>query len=114
MWSIDMHFPSSKKGIEPPLEKYYALFELFIQNGLDMNTRDSDGDTILMFLVTSVPRHELYLDWLDKCCELFINAGADVNAKNYIDETVIMSVQKNFYVENHQKIINILKSYGAK
>ena len=79
---------------------YKELAKFLISKGADINIRGKDGSSAL--IAAGSNSQELV--------ELLLSKGADVNAKTKNGATALSIVVK----EGHQKIINILKSNGAK
>jgi ankyrin repeat protein len=65
--------------------------------GADLNTRNSDGDTPLIFAATAGFFHNV---------EVLLEAGADPTIKNAFGQTALDLAQKR----GHQKIASLLAS----
>jgi len=80
--------------------KSFAITEILIQKGLDVNQKTSNGDTPLHVAANS-GRNNTDL------CKLLVDSGADVNAANNRGKTVLK-------VADGRKLKDYLKSVGAK
>jgi ankyrin repeat protein len=73
--------------------------KFLIEKGANVNARDARGRTALMYFDYDNP----------EITKLLINANADVNAKDHAGYTALMHA----YMQNHIKIMKLLKSHGA-
>ena len=94
----------------------YYLIRFLIDQGADVNTKDSkNGNTVLMGVLsntTTVNKEKIMNDLLEK--------GADVNAKNKEGKTAldVAIIRKGMdfdrYADKHEAIIKILEEHGGK
>ena len=82
------------------------VVKLLIDNGADVNARDGDGDTALMWAVIKDYSQEAV-----EIVEFLITHGVDVNNKNEYGETVLMKALSNEY---NSKVVKLLIEAGAK
>ena len=111
-----------------------AVLKLFLNSGIDVNSRDNGGNTALM--VASLRGHKEVaklliskgadvnakdkygrtpLIWASyaahkEVAELLVSKGADVNVKDEQGNTPLMEASR----EDHTEVIELLKSKGAK
>jgi ankyrin repeat protein len=97
-------FTSEEKGIKLRIASFYGyinIVKLLIEAGADVNAKDLQGDSALMWAS--------YNSQLD-IIKLLIEAGTDVNAKDIYGNTTLECAYRNGYKE----IVDLLKIYGAK
>jgi len=90
-----------KKLINASMYGKQEVVKLLIEVGADINAKDSDGDTVLMYASQK--------DYYINVVKLLIKAGADVNAKNNFEETALMWASKN----DNKEIVKLLIEAGA-
>jgi ankyrin repeat protein len=80
LWNLNAQMLSSKifTAIK---ENDIKAVRSFLEQGIDPNSHDEDGDRLLMYaaLYSSVD-----------CMQLLLEKGSDPNAKNSLDETALM------------------------
>ncbi len=77
-----------------------ASLQTFIKIGINVNTRDSDGNTALMYAIK-----EKHMDLVEV---LVTSEATEINAKNNLGETALM-----FAANSGEKLVNTLLEYGA-
>ena len=83
--------------------KNAEIVKLLIDEGADVNIKNSQGQTALMMAAFW---HTNNIDIV----KMLLDNGADVNAKDNQDKTALDYAKK----EKHTKIANLLKQYGGK
>jgi len=73
-----------------------------LKYGADINVKDNDGDTALMYAVNRFQLEKV---------QALLDAGADVNVKNKKGETALMKAQMRYQPE---KLIQLLKNARAR
>lgn len=89
------------------------LIDVFVKNGADINVRDEEGKTALMYLA-----REGYLTL--PMLEVFINNGVDINAQNEDGKTALILLADKGFLScelldlfvNHGADINLRDDYG--
>ena len=79
----------------------YVLSHLFLEHGADVNAVDNDGDSVLVFAVSSGN---------EGVVKRIIESGANINQKNHMGITPLMVAANN----NQREIVIILLESGAK
>ncbi|KAL6051299.1 COR domain-containing protein [Balamuthia mandrillaris] len=78
-----LHFAASLNNVD--------IVNFLLENGMDKNARDAEGNTPLMWAVASNGSEELM--------EAFVDHGADVNIQNYAGETALYRASQLGMVE---------------
>ncbi|WEW59952.1 hypothetical protein PRK78_005434 [Emydomyces testavorans] len=95
------------------LKRCYNVCELLIENGADIHSRTSDGETPLLAAVSGLvdeARGSKVWSKLEKTLLVLLNNGADVNMCSYTGVTPL-----RYAVDSgHPKMIELLISRGAK
>jgi uncharacterized protein len=86
----------------------YAMNELLIKSGANVNARAGRGSTPIMFASWGTAQH--YEDEYVKVVKFLIRNGANVNAKNDNGKTALSIAQSGKW----KKIVTVLKKAGAK
>lgn len=80
-------------------------------HGADVNAKDNDGKTALMYAVETIISPVGYAERKDsKITKLLLDRGADVNARDKYGNTALKLAVENGYEE----IIQMLRKAGAK
>jgi ankyrin repeat protein len=83
----------------------YHTVRVFLDMGADVNTKDKDGNTPLMW-VASFGSVGGDLDVV----EMFLDQGAEVNAKNKKGETPLTWAAR----QGNEEVARLLRQHGAK
>lgn len=87
--NIDINH-ANEKGYNALFIGGYQYAQLFIDNGIDIEHVDYDGNNIVLFVLKKFPFSNNY-----KMIELLINNGASIDSKNYEGETPILFINNN-------------------
>jgi ankyrin repeat protein len=80
------HDPALIEAIENLDER---ALKAFIEQGLDINARDSNGETLLLYFACSFPSSDSEFETVEKILELLLNNGADLNVLNIYGLTTL-------------------------
>jgi ankyrin repeat protein len=82
------------------------VFDLFLMFGLDVDSKDNDGETALIYHI-----HKGFLPMI----EVLLASGADVNIRNPLGATAAQICIESDYSESKQiMVLKLLANYGAK
>jgi len=85
---------------------YEKTFNLLFDKNVDVNAKDSKGDTALFYACTYLGRHF-------EIIELLIQNGADVNITNNNGSSALMYLCCGMFCHNRKRIIQLLLDNGA-